>query len=75
MTETYYVRRSIDNKITSFNTTIVQNLSELVTRMSTPDRTEALCSAAESAILNPGYCYFVYRDNYQIAKFIVVKEN
>lgn len=75
MTETYYVRRSVDNKITSFYTTNVQNLSELVTRMSTPDRTEALCSAAESAILNPGYYYFVYRNNCQIAEFIVAKEN
>lgn len=75
MIETYYVRRSADSKVTSFDTTIVQNLSELVTRMSTPDRTEALCSAAESAILNPGYYYFVYKNNCQIAKFVVAKEN
>ena len=75
MIETYYVRRSADSKVTSLDTTIVQDSSALVTRMSTPDRTEALCSGAESAILNPGYYYFVYENNRQIAKFVVVKEN
>jgi hypothetical protein len=74
MEDTYYVRRSENDDVTRFDTTIVQNLSKFVTRLSTPDRANALKSAAESAILNPGYVYIVYKNNCMIAKFIVVKE-
>jgi hypothetical protein len=75
MRETYYVRRSADDNVTTFNTTLIHNLSKFVTRMSTPDREEALYSAAESAILNPGYTYIVYKNDFKIAQFIVAKEN
>lgn len=47
MKEIYYVRRGVAGEILS-------------TRMSTPDKIEALHSAADSAILNPGFVYAVY---------------
>lgn len=64
MKDTYYVWRGIAGKMLSI-------------RMSTPDKIEALCSAAESSILNPGFTYTVYKnesDN-EIAKFYVKEEN
>lgn len=74
MKDTYYVRRSENDNVTTFDTTIVQNLSKFITRLSTPNKTDALKSAAESAILNPGYVYIVYRNDHMIAKFLVAKE-
>ena len=68
MIETYYVRRSESGKET-------HNLDKLIVRMSTPDRVEALCNAAESAIINPGRYYYTYKGNTQIAKFYVEEEN
>ena len=61
MKDTYYVRRGVGNEILS-------------TRMSTPDKMEALRSAADSAILNPGFFYDVYYKDEQIAKFYVKDE-
>lgn len=64
MKDIYYVRRGVAGEMLSI-------------RMSTPDKTEALCSAAESSILNPGFTYCVYKnesDN-EIAKFYVKGED
>ena len=62
MKETYYVRRGVYGQILS-------------TRMSTPKRMDALKNAAESAILNPGFIYYVYNRDEQIAKFFVKEED
>jgi len=65
---TYYVRRSETGQAT-------HNLDKLITRMSTPRKLDALKSAADSAINNPGCCYYVYNGGTQIAKFYVEEEN
>ena len=62
MRETYYVRRGVAGEILS-------------TRMSTPKRMDALKSAADSAILNPGFTYTVCKGDVEIAKFYVKEEN
>lgn len=61
MEDIYYVRRGVAGEMLSV-------------RMSTPDKTEALCSAAESSILNPGFTYCVYKGDTEIAKFYVKEE-
>ena len=63
---TYYVRRTVLPLLMSV---------ELITKMSTPRKQDALKSAANSAILNPGYRYYVYENNEQIASFYVKKED
>lgn len=68
MKDIYYVRRSEDGKAT-------HNMNRLVTKMSTPRKIDALKSAAECSISNPGYHYYVYKENTQIAKFYVEEEN
>lgn len=65
---TYYVRRSENGKAT-------HNLDKLVIRMSTPRKLDALKNAADSAIIHPGYYYYVYNGNTQIAQFYVEEEN
>ncbi len=62
MKETYYVRRGVYGQILSI-------------RMSTPKRMDALKNAAESAILNPGFTYYVYNGDEQIAEFFVKEED
>lgn len=64
----YYVRRSEDGQST-------HNMDKLITKISTPRRIDALKSAAECAIANPGYYYYVYKEGTQIAKFYVEEEN
>ena len=64
MKDTYYVWRGVLGTILSM-------------RMSTPRRMDALKSAADSAIANPGFTYVVYKnesDN-EIAKFYVKEED
>lgn len=54
----YYVRRSDYHRPTL-------DIEGLSLKMSTPDKDEALRNAAERAILNPGYHYYVFgsKDN------------
>lgn len=64
MENTYFIWRGVAGELLSI-------------RMSTPKRMDALKSAAESAILNPGFTYVVCKnesDN-EIAKFYVKEED
>jgi hypothetical protein len=64
MEDTYYVWRGMFGEMLSI-------------RMSTPRKIDALKNAAESAILNPGFTYVVFKnesDN-EIAKFYVREED
>lgn len=69
MKDTYYVRRDESGK------GICYNVNKLVTTMSTPRKTDALKIAVENAIINSGCCYYVYRNNTEIAKFYVKDED
>lgn len=62
MKETYYVRRGGLGLKSS-------------TKMSTPNRMDALKSAAGSAISNPGFIYVVCKGDAEIARFFVQEEN
>lgn len=62
MEDIYYVRRGVFGEILS-------------TRMSTPRKIDALRNAAESAIMNPGFTYKVYKGDTEIAKFFVKEED
>lgn len=68
MKDTYYVRRSYNGQAT-------HNLGRLYTVMSSPRRLDVLKTAAECAIINPGFHYYAYKNNTQIAKFYVEEEN
>ena len=68
MNTVYYVRRSENGRAT-------RNLDKLITTMSTPRKIDALRTAAECAIVNSGYHYYVYREDTKIAKFYVKKES
>ena len=64
----YYVRRSDFHRPSS-------EINHLTTRMSTCRKMDALRNAADSAIVHPGYYYYVYSGNTQIAQFYVEEEN
>lgn len=69
MKDTYYVRRDESGK------GICCNINKLVTTISTPRKLDALKIAAENAIINAGCCYYVYKNNTEIAQFYVKEEN
>ena len=69
MESTYYVRRDKSGKGVCCNT------NELVTTMSTPRRIDALKIAAETAIINSGCCYYVYKNDIEVAMFYVKEED
>lgn len=68
MKDTYYVRRS------GFHRPSL-DINNLVVRMSTLDKNEAFCNAAESAILNPGYHYYVFKGEQMLGCFYTEEEN
>lgn len=69
---TYYVRQS--TKPVKDREFYYAKQDDIVTKISTPKRLDALKSAADSAILHPGNYYYVYNGNEIIAKFYVKDE-